>query len=1146
MNTISDEIKAKIVIEADTSGATEAAAALEKLQGMAGDGSIGDALAQQFAKGEEGAKSLTEALGGSEEALKANEEASKASGEATGAVTQAIEEQAQAAGDLQSAHEDLQPAIEDTSKSMASMQETLAKSTPVVSQAAENMAAFQDAMVNPEPFNMVQQYLSETGQSWGDFIESVGPENANHLVNAQNYLNGVSNGFVEANKSVGTFTDTMTSTQSAMDEFNQANPWAGFATGAQDAGKAVEQVDTAINKFGGVGSSQYGPLTFADTLSAKWKTSASEAAQAVEQMGGVEGSLGKVFSTAGMEMGNAFMGLSSWVMPLMAFQMVGTMVTQVGQSIYDAAAVAEGPAAHSMGSFTGSVDALTQSAQKAGETFSESFGRQIVPTLDAINYQMNQGGGTGGIGGILGGTTAFLANAGLILGGLTTIGMNPTAMDMIKMGGEGLINQGADWLGLQEPFQGPPPQQQAQIKYQQSFAQLPQTVAGSALQGQLNADTMIQEGLDPNYLASQQHSSYAQQFLQEQQIRYDSSHPYSAHQALMDYRYAQDTQAEQQAYQSYQTNPPTYGQDMGSEIQRGDWGGLGQTLHDAIFGPSGGPTGIGSFFGGIGDWFSHLLGPADPGGSGAGGFFATGGCFVAGTLVLMADGSEKPIEQLQKGEQIIGHNGIQQEPVVVLSCITYLHKQTYELTFSDGNTLTTTDSHPLYSPLQGWKSLSPASTKRENPHLPVSTLQVGDTIATTQGTCTLVAIEEKQITQVYNISVSGSHTYYANGILVHNPKMGASMGAQSIGDMSGGFQMPHIDMGAIASNLGSQFSGIQLPHLDLGGIASSLGGSFSGIQLPHLDLGGIASGLGGAFSGIQLPHLDLGGIASSLGGAFSGIQLPHLDLGGIASNLGGAFSGIQLPHLDLGGIASNLGGAFSSIQLPHLDLSGISSSLSGAFSNISIPSIPNIGGQISGQLSSMFSGITIPSIPDIGGMINGALGGMFGGITMPSIPDIGGMINGALGGMFSGITMPNIPDIGGMINGAISGIFSAVHMPQIPDFGSMINGAISGIFASIHIPSIPGFASGVEGFSGGLAVVGEAGPELVALPGGSSVYPMSTNMSGGLSPVSLGGSGSGGGHTANISIYLGNQLLTQMMGMSLASDVHISTGNRAF
>jgi len=59
--------------------------------------------------------------------------------------------------------------------------------------------------------------------------------------------------------------------------------------------------------------------------------------------------------------------------------------------------------------------------------------------------------------------------------------------------------------------------------------------------------------------------------------------------------------------------------------------------------------------------------------------------------------------------------------------------------------------------------------------------------------------------------------------------------------------------------------------------------------------------------------------------------------------------------------------------------------------------------------------------------------------------------------------------------------------------------AISGAFSSISdkaknmLPNfdIPGFAGGVNNFSGGLAVVGERGPELVNLPRGSSVIPNS-------------------------------------------------------
>jgi TP901 family phage tail tape measure protein len=81
------------------------------------------------------------------------------------------------------------------------------------------------------------------------------------------------------------------------------------------------------------------------------------------------------------------------------------------------------------------------------------------------------------------------------------------------------------------------------------------------------------------------------------------------------------------------------------------------------------------------------------------------------------------------------------------------------------------------------------------------------------------------------------------------------------------------------------------------------------------------------------------------------------------------------------------------------------------------------------------------------------------------------------------------------------------------DIGGMINTAISNagnIGGSIaHGIGIPGFSSGVENFGGGLALVGEKGPELLQLPRGSSVYPMSSSRSGS-APA---GPSSGGGGT---------------------------------
>src|SRR3990172_8697316 len=79
----------------------------------------------------------------------------------------------------------------------------------------------------------------------------------------------------------------------------------------------------------------------------------------------------------------------------------------------------------------------------------------------------------------------------------------------------------------------------------------------------------------------------------------------------------------------------------------------------------------------------------------------------------------------------------------------------------------------------------------------------------------------------------------------------------------------------------------------------------------------------------------------------------------------------------------------------------------------------------------------------------------------------------------------------------------------LKDFKIMVNGIISGINIMIRgfnrlpkqirfgvtIPEIPKLAKGINSFAGGLAMVGERGPELVNLPRGSSVIP--NNRAGG-------------------------------------------------
>lgn len=938
---------------------------------------------------------------------------------------------------------------------------------------ADNIAAFQDALVNPAPFEAIASHLIDTGQTWGEFTSSIGEQNANMLRSNQDFVSGLQDAATQTGSSINQVNDSLSATGT---NFNEASGGAAeftqqfTATGAaaSDASKSIGGISSAfgdaaksanegINAFGGVGDKLYGPL---------------EQLASLKPVG-----LGEAFSGV---VGGAMDLMNQIAMPIMAAQMIGMVVGQVATGIYDMAAIAEGPAAHSVGTFTGSVDALGQTAQRSASQFSESFGRQIIPTLDALNYQASQGGGAGGPGGFLGGLASFLFNASEI-----TTFINPVG------GAEGIANQFASLGGMPEPFQGPPPVLQAQINYQQQLASMPQTVQGQTYQAQLQSATLLADATNPGYLQAQDNLGASQQIAQRLQQSYNISHPVNQAQLLQDAQYQQYAQKEGPLLADAQNQPGAY-----------DFAG---------------------YWGGVGDWFNKLFTGNAPGKSGPSPFNDNSspfsnemnnapyeGCFTAGTRVRMSDGSENAIETLQIGDAVLARAGVKQVSTSIRALILPPPKRVYTLTFSDGNTLTLTDAHPI-STTHGWKSIEPKATAKENPSLVVSRLMWGDVIHTLDGTVQLASITPcKGKVQVYNITVGNPHTFYANGVLVHN-KLQSQVGQQAA----------------------DQIGGIQLPHIDLSGMASTLSGDFSSIQLPHMDLSGMASGVGSAFSGISLPHLDLSGMASGIGSAFSGISLPHIDLSSISSSLSGAFSGISLPSIP------NIGAQ-------------ISSAVSGMFSGISLPSIPNIGAQVSGALSGMFGGISLPSIPNIGAMVSGAMSGMFGGISLPSIPDIGAMLSGAMSGMFGGISLPSIPDLGAMLSGAMSGMFGGVSTPSVPAFASGVQGFAGG-------GAIIGEAGTEVAEYNGHYSLFDQGATFVNLPAGASVYPiqdMSTHGSprmlaqgtggGGFSPISLGGGGGNTPQSINLSVHLDSQAILSAIGLPLSQNIRLASGQRGF
>lgn len=130
---------------------------------------------------------------------------------------------------------------------------------------------------------------------------------------------------------------------------------------------------------------------------------------------------------------------------------------------------------------------------------------------------------------------------------------------------------------------------------------------------------------------------------------------------------------------------------------------------------------------------------------------------------------------------------------------------------------------------------------------------------------------------------------------------------------------------------------------------------------------------------------------------------------------------------------------------------------------------------------------------------------------------IPGMISSAFSSIYDNMTKPFskafdfIKDIPGKIVGAVGNIGQLLH-DKLGDWD------IPGPLGKVK-DVIPGFASGVTNFSGGLAIVGERGPELVNLPRGADVIPNSdipSSFTGGRLLAATGGQDAAGGPSVTI------------------------------
>ena len=129
-------------------------------------------------------------------------------------------------------------------------------------------------------------------------------------------------------------------------------------------------------------------------------------------------------------------------------------------------------------------------------------------------------------------------------------------------------------------------------------------------------------------------------------------------------------------------------------------------------------------------------------------------CFVAGTQVLMADGSSKTIESVKAGDMVLSKDEATGKIVKqsVVNTQVRTAPSTLVIEVEGGTRVETTPEHPFYVEGTGWT--------------PAGRLAIGNTIVTRAGPFVkIIRIATKETpATVYNFEVEDTHSYFVGGV----------------------------------------------------------------------------------------------------------------------------------------------------------------------------------------------------------------------------------------------------------------------------------------------------------------------------------------------------------------------------------------------
>jgi hypothetical protein len=150
-----------------------------------------------------------------------------------------------------------------------------------------------------------------------------------------------------------------------------------------------------------------------------------------------------------------------------------------------------------------------------------------------------------------------------------------------------------------------------------------------------------------------------------------------------------------------------------------------------------------------GDAAGAAIGAAIGGDAAGGGGGGGGDCFPAGVPILMADGTEKPIEQVKEGEFVATQNGCKK----VLEVVTHRKRPILSI---DG--MRTSRTHSFLLDTGKWKM--------------ARDIVIGDKLEKNDGsTHEVKSVTKDGMEPVFNLEVDGGYTFIAHGLVVHNATM---------------------------------------------------------------------------------------------------------------------------------------------------------------------------------------------------------------------------------------------------------------------------------------------------------------------------------------------------------------------------------------